>query len=259
MIQKETANFFWHGDLTRLELTAIKSFVYHGFNVNFWNYDGKHVDGCVTRDANEILPQSDLIKYYYIHPVDVINGVEPHPSLAAFSDVFRIKLLNDVGGWWFDTDCICLTNQHNYYRLRQEQSFIAGLEDDKSIASGVLFVGDDYKHKLMEKMQLILDRYSTNDKNEIHLGQWGILGPAMITEFMHEHGLRAVSKDAFYQWSYYQIDYFVNPAYTEAAIEGLKYSFLIHAWDSLLQKNNFNKNVVQHGTLLDYLYKKYER
>ncbi|HEY0431197.1 MAG TPA: glycosyltransferase, partial [Pyrinomonadaceae bacterium] len=52
--------------------------------------------GTVVRDAGEILPASKIFQY------------QGSKSYAGFSNFFRYKLLLERGGWWVDTDTICL-------------------------------------------------------------------------------------------------------------------------------------------------------
>ncbi len=51
------------------------------------------------QDARQILPASKVFRN---------QRGEGKGSLAAFSDLFRYKLLMDRGGWWVDTDIFCL-------------------------------------------------------------------------------------------------------------------------------------------------------
>jgi hypothetical protein len=57
-------------------------------------------EGIKVLDANVILPASQVFK-----TIGVDGRAE---SWAGFSDIFRYKMLVDNGGWWVDTDFICL-------------------------------------------------------------------------------------------------------------------------------------------------------
>jgi Glycosyltransferase sugar-binding region containing DXD motif len=50
----------------------------------------------IREDAREILPESMVFLY------------PGRPSYAGFSNFFRYKLLFERGGWWVDTDAVCL-------------------------------------------------------------------------------------------------------------------------------------------------------
>ena len=74
------------------------SFLAHGHEYHLYTYDAVSnvPPGAVIKDANEILPKSSIFKY------------RDHDSYAGFANCFRYKLLLERGGWWADTDVICL-------------------------------------------------------------------------------------------------------------------------------------------------------
>src|SRR6266850_1743041 len=89
----------WVGpELSVMEQLSIASFLQHGHDYHLYVYDEpKNVpQGTVIRDANEILPSSSVFQYQH------------SPSYAGFANFFRYKLLLERGGWWADTDVICL-------------------------------------------------------------------------------------------------------------------------------------------------------
>ncbi|MBC8031782.1 MAG: hypothetical protein H7Z16_16990 [Pyrinomonadaceae bacterium] len=89
----------WVGpELSVMEQLSISSFLANGHDYHLYVYDDvKHVPaGTTVKDANSILPASDIFQY---------TG---RPSYAGFSNFFRYKLLLERGGWWADTDTVCL-------------------------------------------------------------------------------------------------------------------------------------------------------
>lgn len=76
---------------------CLQSFLDQGHAVHLYSYG--HVDnvpaGVQRMDAGAILDYSTVFKDLY-------------QSYATFSDWFRIKLLYDVGGWWVDSDMLCI-------------------------------------------------------------------------------------------------------------------------------------------------------
>jgi Glycosyltransferase sugar-binding region containing DXD motif len=89
----------WIGPrLSRLEQLAMSSFVRNGHDVHLYAY-GELNDvprGVVMQDASEVLPPSRIFKY-------TETG-----SYAGFANFFRYKLLLDKGGWYIDSDVVCL-------------------------------------------------------------------------------------------------------------------------------------------------------
>ena len=103
----------WIGDrLSTMEKLCISSFLQNVNDFHLYTYDKvKGVpEGTVIKDANEIVPSDMIFKY------------KEHNSYAGFSNIFRYKLLFDKGGYWVDTDNVCLkpfTNiESNIYGLK---------------------------------------------------------------------------------------------------------------------------------------------
>jgi hypothetical protein len=89
------------GRLSAMEQLAVQSFLANGHPFHLYTYDTIDglPDGTVVKDANEILPASHIFTYR--------EGFA-QGSPAAFSNFFRYKLLLERGGWWVDTDVVCL-------------------------------------------------------------------------------------------------------------------------------------------------------
>lgn len=96
----------WIGKkLGETELLTLASFAEHGHEINLWLYDDvKNIPAEANiKDANEIIPQSQIFQYSENGKIDWGKG-----SFAGFSDIFRYKLLFEKGGWWVDMDVTCL-------------------------------------------------------------------------------------------------------------------------------------------------------
>lgn len=97
----------WIGNmLSKMELLTIRSFLGHGYVFHLWLYDPLETelpDGCVVCDASLIVPREKIFRYRNSSQFGVGKG-----SVSGFSDIFRYKLLHDVGGWWVDMDVTCL-------------------------------------------------------------------------------------------------------------------------------------------------------
>src|SRR5579871_2409618 len=100
---RETFQAFWHGPpLNMCHWACLQSFLGLGHELHLYTYGSRPVpEGVVLRDANEILPESEL--FYFQNP----NSHQY--DLGPFSDLFRFKLLLDRGGWYVDLDTICLS------------------------------------------------------------------------------------------------------------------------------------------------------
>ena len=102
MNRREIVNGLWIGrPLSLIEQLSIESFLQHGHEYHLYCYEKIEgvPAGATVMDANEIIPASEI--FYYQHG-------PARGGVAAFADQFRYKLLLDRGGWWADTDIVCL-------------------------------------------------------------------------------------------------------------------------------------------------------
>ena len=89
----------WVGpELSVMEQLSVSSFLRHGHQYHLYVYDDvKNIPaGTVIKDGNEILSASRIFQY------------KQQASYSGFSNFFRYKLLLERGGWWVDTDTVCL-------------------------------------------------------------------------------------------------------------------------------------------------------
>lgn len=97
----------WIGNqLAPTELLTIRSFLNHGHRFHLWAYDNIETplpEECILHNAAEIIPREEVFCYEYSNQFGHGKG-----SYAGFSDIFRYKLLYELGGWWTDMDVTCL-------------------------------------------------------------------------------------------------------------------------------------------------------
>lgn len=108
MANKTIVNGLWLGSnrLTHLEYLTLSSFTDQGAEFHLWHYEpiiGYLPTGVVLRDGNEIIPKERIFRY----PKKMLLGFG-HESFVGFSELFRYKVLYEVGGWYSDMDVTCL-------------------------------------------------------------------------------------------------------------------------------------------------------
>src|ERR1700675_312106 len=89
----------WVGPrLSAMERLSITSFLKNGHSYILYVYGPVEgvPEGVELKDANEILPSAAIFTY------------PDYATYSGFSNFFRYKLLLERGGWWVDTDIICL-------------------------------------------------------------------------------------------------------------------------------------------------------
>jgi hypothetical protein len=87
-------------------------------------------DGVVMKDAREIMPLNEELN---------------NKCFAQFSDIFRYKLIYDKGGWWVDSDVLCL--RPNPY---EEREIMWGREgnDNRWVSNATMYARKSSKYML---------------------------------------------------------------------------------------------------------------
>jgi hypothetical protein len=112
----------WIGSrLSELERLSMKSFLANGHHYTLYVYDdvGDVPDGVEVSDANEIIPESERF-------------VTKRGSHTTFANWFRWELLYQKGGYWVDTDEVCLKS------FDFPDDVVFGCEEPGRAAVGVL-------------------------------------------------------------------------------------------------------------------------
>jgi mannosyltransferase OCH1-like enzyme len=210
----------WIGPaLSVMEQISIASFIQNGHEYQLYIYDDvKNIPpGTVIRDASEILPASRIFQYKHF------------PTYAGFANYFRYKLLLERGGWWIDTDTICLKpfdfpGEHVFATEKD-----AGLE---VVTSGIIKapVGSPVMAYAWEVCQ---------SKQPDQL-VWGETGPRLMGEAVKKFSMEAYVKPShcFCPRSYDEWRSVLEP---EA--EGLdERAYAIHLWNERWRDAGQDKN-----------------
>ena len=220
----------WIGPrLSALERLSIVSFLAHGHPVRLFTYgDVEGIPAGVERhDGREILPESSVFTY--------ANGFGKG-SVAGFSNMFRYKLLLDHGGYWSDTDTVCLKP------FDFDADYVVGRERlppdpakpgvrRERLAAGVL--------KVPRNSRVMRECYATTneaDKAEI---KWGETGPQLLTQRFTHHGLmgHALPPEVFYPVAWWRtVDLVTKP------LEVGPESHAVHLWNEIWRHKGLDKD-----------------
>lgn len=225
-IDNKIVQGLWIGDsLSTVEKVCILSFIKHGHEFHLYTYNKvKNVpDNCIIKDANEILPENEI--FYY----DTTQSLSGKRTPAAFSNIFRYKLLYDKGGYWIDMDMICFKP----FNFKEEYVFSSELSPDGEVINcGVMKCpkGSDFAN-------YCYNICNNKDKSKI---KWGEIGPSLTKESVYKYDLEKYVKswDTFCPIDYKSINKFVNGNCFQ--IDKKWYS--VHLWNELWRKNNINKD-----------------
>jgi hypothetical protein len=166
----------WIGtDLSSLERVSIQSFLDHGHQYHLYAYQelANVPAGAVLKDANEIFSASLIFQY------------SDHKTYAAFSNVFRYKLLLERGGVWADTDVISLRP----FDLADEHVFASEVAQRRDggppdIIAGTCLIKAPIGSPAMA---LALEICLSKDWSTV---RWGEIGPRLLNQVVAGQGLQ---------------------------------------------------------------------
>lgn len=219
---RHTFQSFWIGDrISPYEALCMRSFIDHGHGFALYCYNSrlKVPRGVELRDASAILPKDQCFAYS--------TGFGAG-SFSACSNLFRYLLLQRFGGWWVDTDVLCLTHCIPIY-----YSFFAR-EDDDFINGAVLYFepGD----RLIEECL----------RDALNLGRnvvWGQIGPRLITQKVQElnRGWEAQPASTCYPVHWSAALDLVDPRKTVEVASSTANSVMLHLWNEIFRQAAISK------------------
>jgi hypothetical protein len=209
---RQTFNSFWYGnELSPLEWACLNSFVERGHRFRLFCYDLVHVPkGVFVEDASRIIPKDELF---------LVDG-----NVAAFSDLFRYKVIQTDGDWWADTDVYCLTDDI------PDCDYAWANEDQDNINGAILrFPSED---------STLFDISRAAQAIAVKNSNWCDLGPHLLTRhligvaFDNHFGNRAY----FYPIHWLETFLFWLPGQSDYVKLRCKDSFFVHFWSSMFSQ-----------------------
>ena len=221
-------HMLWIGErLSAMERLCAASFVAHGHELRLHSYaDIDNVPPGVTRcDARAILPESAVFTY--------AEGFGKG-SHAGFANLFRYKLLYELGGIWCDTDVVCLKPFDfgaEYVIGRERMPPEVGDGHAERLAIGVI--------KVPPRSQVMLDCFSVANRADKSRLRWGEIGPTLATRAFLHHGLEghALPPDAFYPVDWWR----TRDLVTKPLAVGPD-SYAVHLWNGIWRHEGMDKD-----------------
>lgn len=196
-----TVQSLWIGGrLSTMERLSAASFVAHGHPYHLYTYGGVEgaPPGVEVRDAAEVLPEDAVF-------ANTKKGIG-EGGFAGFSDWFRYELLSQRGGWWVDTDVVCV-RPFTFDR----PSVVATSREGKwgTLALGCVLrlpPGDPL-------LAFCLDVCRTQDIVAMVEKSYPAVGPHLLQRGIREHGLQAyeVGPDVFCPINWRHVRYLWEP------------------------------------------------
>jgi hypothetical protein len=152
-----------------MEQLSLASFIANGHAYHLYTYGP--VSGvprkAVIKDAEAILPRSRAFQY------------SKHATWSGFANFFRYKLLLEQGGWWADTDLVCLRP----FEFDDEYVF----SSEFSVGRQMVNIGAIKAPAQSRIMSFMWDVCQTKDPAKL---VWGESGPALMQEAVDRFSMR---------------------------------------------------------------------
>ena len=244
MSSKVILRSLWLGnDLSRMEELSISSFLYHGHEFHLYTYNEINVpDGTILRDANDIIPKDQVFK----------DDIE---SYVCFSDLFRYKLLLKKGGYWVDTDIVCLRN------FDFESDYVFSGERTENGSNERKAYGSSWSNGCVTKVpiesKLMNFCYETSKvmKSKTHKLDGWELGPPILSEAVNKFKLKnyVLSYKKFNPvdwWDWREIISDKLRVRIKLKLKLLGNVYGIHLWSSMWKREGADKNGLYHPKCL---------
>ena len=224
---------FWSGGaLTPYEAFCLKSFIDcgHAFDLYTFELDIQVPTGVRVCDAADLFRPEEL----FVYEQEEFGQGSP----AAFANLFRYKLLAEKGGWWVDTDVVCLARDIPIFT-----EFFAR-EDTDLVNTAVLFF--EPRHPVMMRC---LDEALKLGRNV----RWGDTGPRLLTRVVKELGRedQALARHLCYPVHYSEAVDLLRPSKSASISERTAASPFIHLWNEMLRHRGVQKgNLPPKGSML---------
>jgi hypothetical protein len=220
---------FWHGPLNPFAYACLASFSEVGATLRLYSYDPRLdvPSGVHLEDARLVCPDESLVRRY------IVNG---KPSIAAFSDMFRYRMIQKTGCCWVDADIICLRDPsfaaEAYVFCRQADAVSTLL-----VNNAVL--------RLPPSEPALADLLATAESAVDADQKWGGLGPFLLTPVLTNHGLydRALDPHVCYPIEPEQFWKLFLPSYRDRVAEKVRGASMLHLWNEAIHWSGYNFSV----------------
>ena len=222
----------WIGsELSRMEVLSIRSFLKNGHEYHLYVYDDvKNIPrGTVVKDGAEILSPSRVFQY------------KEHKSYSGFSNLFRYKLLLEKGGWWVDSDLVCIKPFDFADDYVFSSEFSCG---QQYINCGAIKVPAG-----SEVVKFVWETARAKDPDKL---VWGEIGPKLLGKAVREFSLQEYVREpeVFCPIGYADCAAILDP---KISLEFDEATYAIHLWNEIWRRNGLDKNAMHHS---DCLYEK---
>lgn len=226
----------WVGDpLTKIQIIGLSSFAHYGHDVYLYVYDDtlEVPVGITKRDARDIMPEESLFK--------------ARDSYAAFSDIFRYKMIEKTGLTWIDADIICMTEDWNF-----KDNIYCSKELESNAATGaVLSLPRD-----SDAIKFLIRESEAFDMSKL---SWSEIGPVLVNRAFNEFGLSDYIYDyrTFCGIGYTEYYKLWLPSELENILKTTASSKAVSMYNQMCKINGIDRSYLPVGSAIEYFYNKF--
>ena len=218
---------FWHGGpLHPFAYACLASFPAEGAKLSLYSYDPRLEVPPDVRlaDARTICPDEALVSRYL---------ADGKPSIAAFADMFRYRMIRETGLCWVDTDLICLERPGF-----AKAPYVFGRQAD---AVSTLLVNNAVL-RLPQSEPALEELVATADAAAGVDGRWGALGPFLLTPVLERRGLydKALDPHVLYPIEPEQFWKPFLPGFRDEVARRVDGAALLHLWSEAIRWSGFD-------------------
>jgi hypothetical protein len=215
-VPPRSVSTLWIGSpMTQYERLCIASFVAAGFDVDVHTFDPELQvpDGARRQDAREVLPESSVFE----------NQAQPG-TYAAYSNIFRYRLLQMQDTTWVDADVLLVSDG------LPADPYLFGLQRPERINNAVLRAPRD--------SELLVELYRGATAVQPRDVVWGQLGPRLLTETAVRLGLTSLAQPVHVLYPVWVSDAWTlfDPAHRDRLAEQLADASALHLWNEVLRR-----------------------
>jgi len=221
----------WIGrELSVMEQLSISSFLKNGhtFHLYVYNEVKGTPESVVLKDASQIIPLEKIFKY------------KKYDSYAGFSNLFRYRLLLENGGYWVDTDIVCLVP------FKQDSDYIFASE--KLHRRYFFRRANNCVIKVPAGAEIMDYCYNESVKRNPMELEWGETGPILLTAAVKKFDMqRYLARTSTFcpinHWHWKRLirGSFVG-SWKKWMVMGIYRSRAVHLWNENWRRSGKNKN-----------------
>ena len=226
---KEPIQSLWiGGELSPMEQLSIASFLAHGHEYHLYSYGEVEnaPNGAVVKNADAILPQAAIFQY------------RKYSSYSGFSNYFRYKLLLEKGGWWADTDVVCVKP----FAFDEPYVFATERVLGKEVAASAVIKVPAGSEIMAFNWHLCLACPDPAGAD------WGQFGPKLMARAITRFGLNCFlqAPEVFCPFAYHEWEMPLFPGYVALPEE----THGIHLWNEMWRRGGRDKTVAHDPACL---------